>query len=346
MSSGRLFVDGRLVLNEALAAEGAQLGASFLNPPSATTSVHLIAGRSVALRAEFVIDAFAISRAALSLTLGIAPDTSDPDELIARAVDAARRAEVAVVVVGTNSQVESEGHDRTDLRLPGRQDDLVEAVAAVNPRTIVVLNAGAPVLLPWAPRVAAVLQGFFGGQEFGAAVAAILTGDAEPGGRLPSTWPRSLEQAPVTEVTPAEGVLRYDEGIHVGYRAWLRKGIEPLHPFGHGLGFTTWQWEAADRHGDVIEVDLRNTGNRAGKQVVQVYAERDASAIERPERWLVGFAVVRAAPGECVRATVPIPERRLAHWTENGWRTEPGEFSLHVGASLLDTPLHLSWRLQ
>ncbi|WP_458683411.1 beta-glucosidase [Prescottella equi] len=346
MVSGRLYIDDRLVLDEELASAGVQLGASFLSPPSATTPMHLIAGRSLALRAEFDVDAFAISRASLSLTLGIAPDTSDPDELIARAVDAARTAEFAVVVVGTNPQVESEGHDRTDLRLPGRQDDLVEAVAAVNPRTIVVLNAGAPMVLPWAPRVSAVLQGFFGGQEFGSAVAAILTGEAEPGGRLPTTWPRSWEDVPVTEVTPTEGVLRYDEDIHVGYRAWLRQNTDPLYPFGHGLGFTTWHWDEASRRDDALDVVLRNTGRRPGKQVVQVYAERGTSVIERPERWLVGFAVTRAAPGESVRVTVALPERRFAHWTESGWETEAGDVTLHVGASLVDTPLTTTWRVR
>src|SRR6185436_12930708 len=139
---------------------------------------------------------------ALAVTKGIEPDLSDPDGLIAEAVAAARAADVAVVVVGTNSRVESEGYDRTSLALPGRQDDLVRAVAAVNPRTVVVVNSGSPVLLPWRDEVAAVLVGWFGGQEFGRAVADVLTGRSEPGGRLPTTWGAREVDVPILDTHP------------------------------------------------------------------------------------------------------------------------------------------------
>ena len=270
------------------------------------------------------------------------PPTAPPRPVSpAGTVGPPRTAEL-VVVVGTNSKVESEGYDRTSLDLPGRQDDLVRAVARANPRTIVIVNAGSPVVLPWASDVAAVVQGYFGGQEFGTALAAVLTGAAEPGGRLPTTWPASMADVPVLEVTPTDGVLRYDEGIHVGYRAWLRTDTAPAFPFGHGLGYTSWSWDAAERDGDDLVVRLTNTGERDGRQVVQVYAERAESSVERPSRWLVGFATVTAAPGESVEARVTVPARRLAHW-DGAWVTEPGDFTLLAGASVVETPLHTVW---
>ena len=339
---GRLYVDERLVLDDAPVIEGTDLGAAFLNPPSITATVAVEAGRETAVRVEFTRENHGALSGALSATLGIAPERTDPDELIARAVAEAAASEVAIVVVGTNAKVESEGYDRTSLDLPGRQDDLVRAVAATGTPTIVVVNAGSPVVLPWADEVAAVVQGYFGGQEFGHAIADVLTGAAEPGGRLPTTWPAALADVPVTEVVPTDGRLDYREGLHIGYRAWLKADAEPAFPFGHGLGYTTWSWGAAQRIGDTVEVTLANTGDRAGKQVVQVYAERAESAVERPERWLVGFATVHAAPGETVTATVPVPARRLAHWAGE-WVVEPGAFTLRAGASVVDLPLAVDW---
>jgi len=343
---GRLYVDGELRIDDAPVIEGTDLGAAFLNPPSLTTPVAVTAGAPIDVRVEFDRADHGALSGALSATVGIAPEKAEPAELIRRAVAAAEAAEVAIVVVGTNSKVESEGYDRTDLDLPGHQDDLVRAVAATGTPVIVVVNAGSPVVLPWAADVDAIVQGYFGGQEFGHALADVLTGAAEPGGRLPTTWPAALADVPVTDVTPDAGVLRYTEGIHVGYRAWLRAGAAPAFPFGHGLGYTTWAWDAAGRDGDAVAVTVRNTGERAGKQVVQVYAERADSTVERPVRWLVGHAVVRAEAGATASVVVPVPARRLAHWVggrDGDWSVEPGAYTLHVGASVADLPLSVEW---
>lgn len=343
---GKIFVDGELALQDAPVARGNDLGAAITSPASATVTVPVIVGIPVDVRAEFSLATAGTLAGSLSVTVGIAPDDSDPDGLIARAVAAATGADVAIVVVGTNSRVESEGHDRENLALPGRQDDLVRAVAAVNPRTIVIVNAGSPVALPWAGEVSAVLHGYFGGEQFGGAIASMMIGTSEPGGRLPTTWPAALSDAPTTNVAPENGRLTYDEGIHIGYRSWLTSEAEPAFPFGHGLGYTTWSWGAASRVDDTLEVLLANTGLRAGKQVVQVYAERPDSTIERPARWLVGFAVVHAAAGETVTATIPIDSRRLAHWTAHGWGLEEGRFTLRAGASVHDLPLACDWEPQ
>ena len=158
-----------------------------------------------------------------AILLGEETVVADPQAEIDAAVEAARTSDVAVVVVGTNAAIESEGFDRKDLDLPGYQNQLVEAVAAANPRTVVVVNSGSPVLMPWLDTVDAVLLGWFGGQEFGSAIADILLGAEEPGGRLPTTWPAALEDVPVLNTTPVDGKVVYAEGIHIGYRAWLKQ---------------------------------------------------------------------------------------------------------------------------
>jgi beta-glucosidase len=201
-------------------------------------------------------------------------------------------------------------------RCPGRQDDFVRAVAAANPRTIVVVNAGAPVLLAWFP-----------GQEFGHALADVLLGVAEPGGRLPVTWPATEQDVPTT--TPSDGVLAYDEGLLIGYRWYDDQGREPRYRFGHGLGYTNWDYQHVgaelDQDGTVtLQVRLKNTGTRPGRDVVQAYASRPDSAVPRPRRWLVGFAAAAAAGEELTvprRRTPPRPAAlgrhhpRLAHRT-------------------------------
>ncbi|MDX2644658.1 glycoside hydrolase family 3 C-terminal domain-containing protein [Streptomyces sp. PA03-1a] len=281
----------------------------------------------------------------------------DGDELIAEAVAAAREAEVAVVVVATTERVESEGFDRADLRLPGRQDELVHAVAAVNPRTVVVVNAGSPVEMPWREEAAAVLIGWFPGQEAGAALADVLLGAAEPGGRLPTTWPARLADAPVGEVVPRDGVLRYDEGVFIGYRAWERAGAEPAYPFGHGLGYTDWAYEDAsfapaegpEADGGrgtlgTLTVRLRNTGDRAGREVVQVYLAAPAGedpAGGRPARVLAGFLPVELPAGAVTEARIALPRRAAQIWdpSEGDWRTLAGTYTAEVARSVADRRL-------
>ncbi|MCI2957055.1 glycoside hydrolase family 3 C-terminal domain-containing protein [Agromyces atrinae] len=339
---GRVFVDGELLVDESPVVEGTDLGAAFLAPPSATGAIAVTAGVPLDIRAEFDLRSSGDAlQNAFAVTLGFAPDDSDTDALLADAVTAATGADVAIVVVGTNSRVESEGYDRSSLDLPGRQGELVRAVVAANPNTIVIVNAGSPVALPWVDAPRAIVLGYFGGQQMGSAVADVLFGAVEPGGRLTTTWAAELDDVPVVDVTPTDGVLRYEEGIHIGYRAWLRGDIAPLFPFGHGLGYTTWSIDEAAVHGSIAAGDARfvgtatNTGDRAGKHVVQVYAERTDSAIERPERWLVGFAVVRAGAGETVEWEVALPKRAFAHWAD-GWQYEEGTFTLFAGSSVVD----------
>jgi beta-glucosidase len=350
---GRFWIDGELVIDEVLEPEGDDLGAAFMAPPVRAVPVDLTEGTPVEVR--FVYEQPKRDDAllnALALNVGTQPAALDEDQLIAEAVEVARNADVALVVVGTNPRVESEGFDRTDLKLPGRQDDLVRAVAAANPRTVVLVNAGSPVLLPWRNDVAAVLVGWFGGQEFGNAVADVLTGVKEPGGRLPTTWAAEEEHVPVLNTTPTGGVLHYDEGIHIGYRAWLRSEEAPAYWFGHGLGYTDIELSGliapeAVIEGDTAQVSVTatNRGSRAGKQVVLVFAERPDSGVERPVRWLVGFASVRVEPGESEKVTIDIPSKLLAHFAD-GWQYEVGEFTLRAGTTANELPLEATILLE
>ncbi|WP_413098658.1 beta-glucosidase H [Streptomyces sp. Inha503] len=264
----------------------------------------------------------------------------DPDELIAEAVRTARAADTAVVVVATTERVESEGFDRTDLRLPSRQDDLVRAVAAANPRTVVIVNSGSPVELPWREEVAAVLLSWFPGQEAGAALADVLTGAREPGGRLPTTW-GSLDAAPVTQVAPQDGELPYPEGVFIGYRAWEKEGRTPAYPFGHGLGYTDWTYESVTSDGTTATVRLRNSGERTGHEVVQVYLSPSEPDTERPARWLAGFAGVEAGPGESAEVSIGLPRRAFEIWDEktSTWSPVNGSYQIEVGRSITDRRL-------
>ncbi|MFF9670678.1 beta-glucosidase [Streptomyces eurythermus] len=264
----------------------------------------------------------------------------DADDLIAEAVEAARNADTAVVVVATTERVESEGFDRRDLRLPGRQDDLVHAVAAANPDTVVVVNSGSPVELPWRDEVAAILLTWFPGQEGGAALADVLTGTHEPGGRLPTTW-GTLADAPVTQVVPVNGELPYSEDLFIGYRAWDRAGRTPTYPFGHGLGYTDWAYESLETDGTSVRVRVRNTGERPGREVIQLYLSPAEPAPDRPARRLAAFASVEAGPGESAEATVELPRRAFEVWddTTKAWAFVKGSYEIFAGRSITDRRL-------
>jgi beta-glucosidase len=338
-----LAVGGEQVFDEQLTLPaGADVVEAIMSPPQRVHPVELGAGEEVD-----VVLGYEVARGGdfdlVVFQLNLQPPHGSDDEEIERAVALAREADAAVVVVGTTEEVESEGFDRSSLALPGRQDELVQRVAAANPRTVVVVNAGAPVLLPWADEVAAVLLAWFPGQEFGHALADVLLGTAEPGGRLPTTWPASEEGLPSTQ--PVDGVLAYDEGVFVGYRMYDRDGREPRYPFGHGLGYTSWEYvgiEAPDQVApgeDIpVAVTVRNTGDRLGREVVQIYASRPEGAVERPVRWLAGFAPVDADAGEEVTVSVPVRARALEHW-DGGWVVEPGGFRLAAGPSSADQPV-------
>ncbi|MFF7436707.1 glycoside hydrolase family 3 C-terminal domain-containing protein [Streptomyces sp. NPDC008122] len=312
---------------------------AFFGSPVERGKVALTAGETVEVSLLHTLDKeFAAPLPAVMFSFVHLAPRRDPDELIAEAVEAARAADTAVVVVATTERVESEGFDRKDLALPGRQDDLVRAVAAVNPNTVVVVNAGSPVELPWREDVAAILLSWFPGQEGGAALADVLTGAEEPGGRLPTTWPVTLADAPVTEVTPTDGELHYGEGVFIGYRAWDKAGAVPAYPFGHGLGYTTWSYDTLTATPDAVAVRITNTGDRPGRETVQIYLAPNADTAERPARWLAAFASVEAAPGESVETEIALPRRAFEIWDEekDDWTLVTGAYEVVAAHSLTD----------
>ncbi|MFF8937494.1 beta-glucosidase [Streptomyces paradoxus] len=315
---------------------------TFFGPPVPHARVDLTTGEPVEVSLTYTVPSLDDHpMGVIGFTLAHQDPQHDADERIAEAAEAARAADTAVVVVATTDRVESEGFDRTDLRLPGRQDDLVRAVAAANPNTVVVVNSGSPVELPWRDDVAAVLLSWFPGQEGGAALADVLTGAHEPGGRLPTTW-GTLTDAPVTQVVPENGELSYDEGVFIGYRAWEKHARSPAYPFGHGLGYTDWTYDSVEvaetAGGTTAKVRLRNTGDRPGREVVQLYLAPADPDPARPARWLAGFASVEAAPGDSAEATVELPRRAFEIWDEatGSWSFVKGSYEIQVGRSIAD----------
>ncbi|KAA0932083.1 glycoside hydrolase family 3 protein [Streptomyces apricus] len=341
MGAFTLTVDGTEYFDGVQGTDTDDPFAAFFGDPVERATVELTAGRpyEVSLRHVVVVPDDMPMRV-VTFTLAHQEPVRDPAELIAEAVEAARAADTAVVVVATTERVESEGFDRTDLRLPGHQDDLVHAVAAANPNTVVVVNSGSPVELPWRDEVAAVLLSWFPGQEGGAALADVLTGAHEPGGRLPTTW-GSLDSAPVTQVTPENGQLPYTEGVFIGYRAWEKEGRTPAYPFGHGLGYTDWTYDAIEVTGTAVTVRVTNTGSRTGRETIQLYVSPSTPDPERPARWLAGFANVEAAPGESVRTTVDLPARAFETWDEESrtWTPMKGTYEIKASHSLTDPRL-------
>ncbi|WP_290060398.1 glycoside hydrolase family 3 C-terminal domain-containing protein [Amycolatopsis solani] len=270
--------------------------------------------------------------------------TLDDGGDVARAAALAGTADVSVVMVGDN---EAEGKDRPSLALEGNQDALVAAVAAANPRTVVVVKSGGPVLMPWAASVPAILQAWYPGQQDGAAVASVLFGDVNPSAKLPITFPAADADTPAN--TPAQfpgvgGVATYSEGLQVGYRWFDAQDRAPLFPFGHGLSYTTFAFSGLSVRpagdGATATFTVRNTGRRAGADVAQLYLGFPAAAGE-PPRQLKGFSRVSLAPGESQRVTIRLDARDFSTWdtATHAWQPARGGFTVSVGDSSRSLPL-------
>jgi beta-glucosidase len=259
---------------------------------------------------------------------------------VADAVALAARSDISVLVVGTNDDWESEGWDRTDIELPGEQNRLISEVAKVSKRTVVVVNAGSPVAMPWLNEVDAVLYSWFPGQEFGEALVDVLTGVREPSGRLPVTLPKRLEDTPAAEHHPGRnGAAKYLEGRLIGYRWFDTVGREPLFPFGFGLGYANIEISDAAASGThAVATTVTNSSPRDGVQVVQVYAHlmnRDGLASDEPDQRLVGFARVLVPAHSSVNALVQLDADAYRAWNVEScsWTQWSGEVQLRVGTS-------------
>jgi beta-glucosidase len=332
----KLYLDEKLVIDHSADSDMAK---------QLTADLKLEGGKAYPLKIEYYWKGNPRWR---SLSLGHQPP--HPKDMIAEAVKLAKRSDVVVLVAGLNPEWESEGFDRVDMKLPGAQDELIERIAKANKNTIVVLNVGSPVEMPWIDKVPAVLQLWYDSQEQGNALADILFGDVSPSGKLPTTFPVRLQDNPAYINYPGEnGKVRYGEGIFVGYRYYEKKEIAPLFPFGYGLSYTTFEYKNLRLSARSLtpnellkaRVDVTNTGKVTGKEIVQLYVRDIQSTVTRPEKELKAFAKVELAPKQT--KTVSFTLDREAFWyfdvTRNEWMTEPGDFEILVGASSQDIRL-------
>nr|WP_283945876.1 glycoside hydrolase family 3 C-terminal domain-containing protein [Paenibacillus amylolyticus] len=279
-------------------------------------------------------------------------EADDVDEtLMHEAVQAAQSADTAVVFVGLPDRYESEGYDRAHLRLPDNHIRLIEEIAKVQSRVVVVLSNGSPVEMPWLPQVQAVLEAYLGGQAVGGAIADLLYGEVNPSGKLAETFPAKLSHNPSYLNFPGEGDhVDYREGIFVGYRYYDKKELEPLFPFGYGLSYTTFEYadlkvdrtELTDQDEVNVQVRVTNTGDRAGKEIIQLYVSDVESTVIRPVRELKAFAKVALEPGESKVVSFTLNKRSFAYYNVNmkDWHVETGEFDIQVGSSSRDIHVH------
>ena len=275
------------------------------------------------------------------------------EEQIAEAVAAAKKAKIAIVFAGLPDVYESEGYDRTHMRMPECQNRVIEAVASANPNTVVVLHNGSPVEMPWIGKVKAVLETYLGGQAVGLATIRVLYGETNPSGRLPETFPLQLEDNPSFLSYGGEGdIAEYREGIFVGYRYYDFKKAAVLFPFGYGLSYTDFEFSNLRLSANTITdqdlltatVTVKNTGDRAGKAVIQLYVGDKESSVFRPVRELKGFEKISLQPGEAKDVSFTLDKRAFAYWnTElHDWTIEPGDFTIEIGRSSRDIALDAS----
>jgi len=341
LDSYRLYVNDRLVL---------KVGPGEGQPQAA--DLDLPAGQPAAVRLDYLPQGHNIRAA-----FGVAPS----EELIEPDVKkVAALADVVVLSVGFDPITEGEGQDRTYRLSPG-QDELIKAVLAANPRTIVVLTAGGSVdTSQWIGRVPVLLQSWYGGSEAGRALAKVLTGQVNPSGKLPFTWWRRVEDNPTYKnyyEEPGSRDVKYQEGVFVGYRAYGRPGqAAPLFPFGYGLSYTRFAFshlsvmprEAGPKGPMTVRFDVENTGQRAGAEVAEVYVGDPSATVPRPAKELKGFARVMLTPGEIAHVSVTLNRRALAYWSakSEGWMVDPGKFVVYVGDSSEHLPLQAEFTVQ
>ncbi|RYH04467.1 beta-glucosidase [Salipiger sp. IMCC34102] len=342
----RLYLDGEMILD---ADEGWAPGRTFFEEGNdeITTERALSDDQTVEIVMEFrTKPAQNLFIAGWRFGASRALDQSDIDA----AAEAAARADVALVFVGRSGEWDTEGSDLEGIALPGRQDALVSAVLDANPRTVVVLQTGGPVEMPWIDQAAAVLQSWYPGQEAGNAIADVLFGDADPGGRLPQTFPRAFADNPTGNAPPhvypgEDGHVVYAEGVFTGYRHYDRASIAPLFPLGFGLSYTTFEIGdlavVPQGEGAMARFTVTNTGARDGSTVPLVFVGEPNAPVERPRRELKGFAKVHLAAGERRTVEIPLPPRAFAWFDVDArkWQVSGGDYSVEAGFTATDLPL-------
>ena len=339
-----------------------------------TAEIDLQAGREVPIEIEFSSEGAILM---LGCRIGLKPIMER--DLLQEAEDLAAKSDVAVVIVGTNDDWETEGRDRDSFFLPGDQVELIERVSLANSKTIVVVNTGGPHDMTWIDTPNAVLNIGFAGQELGEALVDVLLGEKDPSGRMPTTVPARYEHSPAYLNYPGENsVVRYGEGLYIGYRWFTARHLEPAVPFGHGLSYASFEWgipnvtgsQSTDLSSDVVvELDVTNTSERSGTEVVQLYIAPPESTLHRPPIELKGYAKLALEPGETKTASItlnfrsfayfdpgdqfyntldansPVPRETGSRRTEPGWYAEPGVYDLIVARSATNHHAVIEWEL-
>lgn len=342
----RLYIDGKELINN---WENWQRGDAFFSEGSTEVigEIEMKKGQSYLINLEYSTSGTSIAAA---LRLGCLPPL--PADMSERAVKLAADSDVAIVFAGLGDEWESEGHDRHDIVLPDAQNELIAKVAEANPKTVVVLNIGSPVKMPWLNKVAGVIVAWYGGQEMGNAIADVLFGKVNPSGKLSETFPMRLEDTPAYINYPGEnGKVHYGEGIFVGYRYYEKRDIQPLFPFGFGLSYTNFSYSnlALTGEGAYVQVsfELKNTGRVAGQEVVQLYVRDVHSKLVRPEKELKAFAKVHLEAGESKTVSFNLAHDAFAYYdpAKKAWVAEAGDFEILIGSSSADIRLSASYQL-
>lgn len=286
-----------------------------------------------------------IARYPLDL-IGCAPGylrSGEPDEVMKKeAMDLAQRADVVLFCFGLNEISEAEGMDRSHMRIPQNQIEVLEALARVNTNIVGIISGGSAIEMPWHYCCRAILHGYLGGQAGAGAMLDVLTGKCNPSGRLAETYPIRYEDTPAFRYYPgAERNSEYREGLYVGYRYYDTALIRVQYPFGFGLSYTTFKYSNLKVKEDGVSFDLENTGDFDGAEVAQLYVGCFDGKVFRPARQLKGFQKVRLASGEKKRVTIPFDDKTFRYWNENtkGWETEGGTYQIMVGACVMDIRL-------
>jgi beta-glucosidase len=350
---GKLYIDGELALDLWDWTEEGE--AMFDGSIDYMVDVDMEASKPVELRVEMTNELRPVAKQKIfNMThkyggCRIGFKEEDQVDYLQEAVDAARAADVAVVIVGLDAEWESEGYDRQTMDLPsdGSQDRLIEAVVKANPRTVVVNQSGSPVSMPWADQVPAIIQAWYQGQEAGNALADVLFGFKSPSGKLPTTFPRRIEDTPAYHNWPGENLqVLYGEGVFVGYRHYERSNISPLFAFGHGLSYTTFEYGRVSLSQKTLApgspvylvMAVTNVGPVAGAEVVQIYVRDEKCSLQRPEKELVAFEKVFLEPDETKHITIALDKYSVGFYDTSisAWIAEEGIFKVLVGSSSTD----------
>jgi len=347
LSSAKLTIDGQAIITDAIETEPTGF-LEFLHIGARKASIELEAGKSYPLQLDYIAGKRPVAMNLLRLA------SRSPAGKFEAAVALAKKSDVAIVFVGVSTTSESEGRDRKDLQLFGSQNALVEAVLKANKNTIVVLNNGAPLAMPWIERADTVLEAWLPGQEGGHAIASVLLGHSNPSGKLPVSFPKRLQDNPSYPYYPGAKDANYGEGIFVGYRHYDKNDIEPLFPFGHGLSYTDFDYgeltlstKVFAAEPMIVSMSIKNTGTMAGKEVVQLYIQANKTKEIRPIKELKGFSKLLLQPGETREIEFSLSKKDLSFFDSQSqaWRADAGGFTVLVGSSSRDIRRQASFKL-